>query len=98
MQLITIAAILATAVSVGATPIEARQGTPRVRATFFNNGPTCGPPGDWREDFVFTETVPIGACQNIPIPQTFQATYFNESSIDRTCESTLSRMTRGVCT
>lgn len=96
MQLLTIATFLATALSVGATALEARQGTPRVRATFFNNGPICGPPGDWREDFVFTETVPVGACQNIPISQTFQATYFNESSIDHTCKSTLSSMMGGI--
>ncbi|KAF1844492.1 uncharacterized protein K460DRAFT_365456 [Cucurbitaria berberidis CBS 394.84] len=86
MQLITLAAaaaaFFATAPTVGATPLdlEARQGAPRIRATFYNNG-GCQEP--WAEDTVFLQDVPVGVCQDVTVGP-FQSTFFNESSLTRT--------------
>jgi hypothetical protein len=82
MQLTTITAILAAALTVGASPLEARQGVPRVRATFYNNGGYCGPPEQWKEDTVFVQDA-VGVCHDLDVGP-FQATYFNESSVTRT--------------
>lgn len=83
----TVSALLVAAVAVGASPMEARQngGVPRVRATFYNNGGFCGPPQDWKEDTVFVQNA-VGDCKNLDVGP-FQATYFNESSVTRTCKS-----------
>jgi hypothetical protein len=83
MQLTTITALLAAALTVGASPLEARQGVPRVRATFWNNG-GCGPPEDWAEDTVFVQDA-VGVCHDLTVGP-FQSTYFNESSLTRTSE------------
>jgi hypothetical protein len=85
MQLTTIAAFLAAALTVGASPLEARQGVPRVRATFYNNGGYCGPPEQWKEDTVFVQDA-VGVCHDVTVGP-FQATYFNESSVTRTSQS-----------
>jgi hypothetical protein len=82
MQLTTITAILAAALTVGASPLEARQGVPRVRATFYNNGGYCGPPEQWKEDTVFVQDA-VGVCHDLDVGP-FQATFFNESSVTRT--------------
>jgi hypothetical protein len=85
MQLTTITALLAAALTVGASPLEARQGVPRVRATFYNNGGYCGPPEQWKEDTVFVQDT-VGVCHNLDVGP-FQATYFNESSVTHTRKS-----------
>jgi hypothetical protein len=85
MQLTTITALLAAALTVGASPLEARQGVPRVRATFYNNGGYCGPPEQWKEDTVFVQDA-VGVCHDLDVGP-FQATYFNESSLTRTSQS-----------
>lgn len=82
----TLSALLAAAVTVGASPLEVRQGVPRVRATFYNNGGFCGPPEQWKEDTVFVQDAP-GVCHDLTVGP-FQATYFNESSITDTRKST----------
>jgi hypothetical protein len=82
MQLTTITALLATALTVGASPLETRQGVPRVRATFYNNGGFCGPPEQWRDDFVFVQDA-VGVCHDLTFGP-FQSTYFNESSLTQT--------------
>jgi hypothetical protein len=82
MQLTTITAILAAALTVGASPLEARQGVPRVGATFYNNGGYCGPPEQWKEDTVFVQDA-VGVCHDLDVGP-FQATFFNESSVTRT--------------
>jgi hypothetical protein len=82
MQLTAITALLATALSVGASPLEARQEIPHVRATFYNNGGYCGPPEQWKEDTVFVQDA-VGVCHDLTVGP-FQATYFNESSVTRT--------------
>lgn len=81
LTLTTLSALLAAALTVGASPLEARQGAPRVRATFYNNGGQCGPPEQWKEDTVFLQEV-VG-CQEVTVGP-FQATFFNESSVTRT--------------
>jgi hypothetical protein len=86
MQLTTITALLTAALTVSASPLEARQGVPRVRATFYNNGGFCGPPEQWKDDFVFVQDA-VGVCHDVPFPAPFQATYFNESSLTRTSKS-----------
>ncbi|KAF2032168.1 hypothetical protein EK21DRAFT_110115 [Setomelanomma holmii] len=77
----TLSALLAAAMTVGASPLEARQDVPRVRATFYNNG-GCGPPETWAEDTVFVQDTP-GVCHDLTVGP-FQSTYFNESSVTRT--------------
>ncbi|KAH8723987.1 hypothetical protein GQ44DRAFT_760700 [Phaeosphaeriaceae sp. PMI808] len=82
MQLTTITSLFAVVLAVGASPLEARQGVPRVRATFYNNGGFCGPPEQWKEDTVFVQAA-VGVCQDVTVGP-FQATFFNESSVTRT--------------
>ncbi|CAO2648675.1 Nn.00g079420.m01.CDS01 [Neocucurbitaria sp. VM-36] len=65
---------------VTATPLDARQEIPHIRATFYNNG-GCQEP--WAEDTVFTQDVPVGVCQDVTVGP-FQSTFFNESSLTRT--------------
>jgi hypothetical protein len=84
MQLTAITALLAAALTVGASPLEARQGVPRIRATFFNNG-GCSPPESWAEDTVFVQDA-VGICHDLTVGP-FQATFINESSLTRTSES-----------
>ena len=86
LTLTTLSALLAAALTVGASPLEARQGVPRVRATFYNNGGFCGPPEQWKDDTVFVQDA-VGVCHDVIIGP-FQATYFNESSITRTRKPT----------
>ncbi|KAF2823543.1 hypothetical protein CC86DRAFT_372481 [Ophiobolus disseminans] len=93
LTLTTLSAFLAAAMAVGASPLETRQGTPRIRATFYNNGGTCGP-DNWREDFVFQQ-YPVGDCHDLDVGP-FQSTYFNESSITRTRKFLLFHP-RGCC-
>jgi hypothetical protein len=88
MQFTTLTAFIASlALTATAAPAElsTRQGTPRVRATFFNDG-GCG--GAWADDFVFVQNSATGltGCQNVPFPRTFPSTYFNESLTTKTCE------------
>jgi hypothetical protein len=90
----TLSALLAAAVTVGASPLEVRQGVPRVRATFYNNGGFCGPPEQWKEDTVFVQDAP-GVCHDLTVGP-FQATYFNESSITDTRKSAIPLETQ-VC-
>jgi hypothetical protein len=87
MLLTTLTALLATSLTISASPLTARQGVPRVRATFYNNGGYCGPPEQWRDDFVFVQDA-VGVCHDLPFAKPFPATYFNESSLTRTCEFT----------
>ncbi|KAF1935608.1 hypothetical protein EJ02DRAFT_388897 [Clathrospora elynae] len=86
---LTTALFATAALTVSATPttLSARQGAPRVRATFFNKN-SCGAndhQAHWAEDTVFLQNTVLGlpGCQNLDVGP-FAATYFNESSISIT--------------
>jgi hypothetical protein len=93
MQFTTITALLATVVMTAtAAPsadIEARQGVPRVRATFYRDT-QCGRDGSpWADDFVFVQSAVTGlaGCQDLPASPTYEqsnSVYFNETSVTRT--------------
>jgi hypothetical protein len=90
MQLTTLAALVAslamTASAAPASDLEARQGTPRVRATFYRDN-RCGEDGSpWGDDFVFVQSATTGlaSCQDLPPSINFPSTFFNESSVTRT--------------
>ena len=95
MQLTALTALLATvALTATAAPssdLEARQGTPRVRATFYRDT-QCGRDGSpWADDYVFTQSTVTGlaGCQDLPASPTYQqsnSVYFNETSVTRTCK------------
>jgi hypothetical protein len=83
MLFTTISALFASvALTASASPLEARQATPYVRATFYNDG-GCGP-SSWAEDTVFVQntTRGVAGCHDLDISAApFRSTYFNESSI-----------------
>jgi hypothetical protein len=79
--LATLSALLATALTVGASPLEARQ-SGGIRATFFNNGGFCGPEEKWVDDTYFAQN-PVGDCRDLGISNPFTASYFNQSTITR---------------
>jgi hypothetical protein len=82
MLFTTISTLLASAaLTARASPLSARQATPYIRATFFNDG-GCGP-SPWVEDTVFIQntTRGVAGCHDLTITTKFQSTYFNESSI-----------------
>ncbi|KAL6702624.1 hypothetical protein ACN47E_001293 [Coniothyrium glycines] len=81
MQL-TLLTTLFAAAATAAPALEARQGVPRVRATFYDGGGCAQVNFPWREDFVFTQDHPIGQCIDLTFGP-FGSTYFNESSLTR---------------
>lgn len=87
MQLTAITTLLATAVTVAASPanIEERQ-SGGVRATFYNNADNrCAPPESWVEDTYFQQ-YPVGECHDLDVTNQFREVYFNESTTTRTRE------------
>jgi hypothetical protein len=97
MQLTTLTALLATvALTATAAPspssdLSSRQGTPRVRATFYRDT-QCGRDGSpWADDYVFVQSTVTGlaGCQDLPASSTYQqsnSVYFNETSVTKTCK------------
>jgi hypothetical protein len=95
MQFTTITALLATVAMTTAAPsadLEARQGLPRVRATFYRDT-QCGRDGSpYADDYVFLQNSVTGlaGCQDLPAAPTFESSnsvFFNETSVTRTSES-----------
>jgi hypothetical protein len=97
MQFTTLTALLATvAMTATAAPsssnLEARQGAPRVRATFYYDS-RCGQDGrPYADDYVFLQSATTGlaGCQDLPASSTFEnanSVYFNETSVTRTSKS-----------
>jgi hypothetical protein len=92
MQLTTLTVLLATALTVSASPFtEKRQtgGTPRVYARFWNTN-SCSPPEAWAEDTVFiqSDTVGLAGCQNLTVGP-FASTQFDTNNFSRTGEFAL---------
>jgi hypothetical protein len=99
MQLTTLAVLLATALTVSASPLtsEKRQitGTPRVYARFWNTN-SCSPPEAWAEDTVFiqSDTVGLAGCQNLTVGP-FASTQFDVNNFSRTGEFEIRKGEKG---
>ncbi|KAI4672207.1 uncharacterized protein J4E88_004711 [Alternaria novae-zelandiae] len=91
MQLTVLASLLAsvamTASAAPSTGIEARQGVPRVRATFYRDQ-ECGRDGrPYADDFVplqNTTATGLSTCMNFPPSFNYPSTFFNETMLTRT--------------
>jgi hypothetical protein len=88
MQLTILTTLLATALTVSATPIELQEkrqleGAARVYARFYRDG-GCGP-SPWAEDTVFlqSDTVGLAGCQDLTVGP-FPSTFFDVNNFSRT--------------
>jgi FlaG/FlaF family flagellin (archaellin) len=83
MQLMTITAILAAAMSASATPMVSRQAPSSVTGTFYNNKSGCH--GDTTGvDYTFVQDAP-GVCHDlaVPVPGTITDTDFSLDTLTR---------------
>ncbi|KAH6861596.1 hypothetical protein B0T12DRAFT_405048 [Alternaria alternata] len=88
MQLTILTTLLATALTVSATPVELQEkrqleGAARVYARFYRDG-GCGP-SPWAEDTVFlqSDTVGLAGCQDLTVGP-FPSTFFDVNNFSRT--------------
>jgi hypothetical protein len=88
MQLTILTTLLATALTVSATPIELQEkrqleGAARVYARFYRDC-GCGP-SPWAEDTVFlqSDTVGLAGCQDLTVGP-FPSTFFDVNNFSRT--------------
>ncbi|CAI9628430.1 unnamed protein product [Alternaria burnsii] len=88
MQLTILTSLLATALTVSATPVELQEkrqleGAARVYARFYRDG-GCGP-SPWAEDTVFlqSDTVGLAGCQDLTVGP-FPSTFFDVNNFSRT--------------